>query len=80
LAPWTTQRIEQKLRENLPILDDWQQWGATAFRSTQGSELEVDDQDWPSIPVSEIAARVREIDLRGSADATSSPLAAALAG
>lgn len=47
--------IELKLRETFPILDDWQQWGSTAFRPSQGSELTVDDRDWPSIPVSEIA-------------------------
>lgn len=37
------------------MLDDWQQRGSTAFRPEQGSELEVDDCDWPSIPISEIA-------------------------
>jgi hypothetical protein len=46
---------EQKLRETFPKLDEWQRWGSTAFRPEQGSELETDDQDWPSIPVSQIA-------------------------
>jgi hypothetical protein len=46
---------EKKLRETFPILGDWQRWGSPAFRPEQGSELETDDQDWPQIPVSEIA-------------------------
>ena len=49
--------IEAKLRETFPILDDWQRWGLKAFWPEQGSELEVDDQDWPPIPVSQIAHR-----------------------
>lgn len=55
---------EQKLRETFPKLDEWQQWGSTAFRPEQGSKLEKDDQDWPSIPVSQIA----QIGLQVAAD------------
>lgn len=47
--------IEAKLRETFPILDHWQQWGSIAFWPEPGSELEIDDQDWPTLSVSEIA-------------------------
>jgi hypothetical protein len=41
---------ETMLRATFPILDDWEQRCSTAFRPEQGSELEVDDRDWPQIP------------------------------
>lgn len=49
--------IEMKLRGTFARLDGWTLWGAMAFGLEQGSELEIDDQDWPPIPVSEIAHR-----------------------
>lgn len=46
---------EAKLRATFPMLDDWLRRCSTAFRPEPGSELEIDDRDWPPTPVSELA-------------------------
>jgi hypothetical protein len=38
-----------------PVITEWQLRGLTAYRADPGSDLHVDDQDWPPMPVSQIA-------------------------
>jgi hypothetical protein len=47
-------KLEQ-IRATFPMLDSWGGALANSFVPTAGSELSIDDMDWPPVPVSQVA-------------------------
>jgi hypothetical protein len=45
-----------KIATTFPALDGWRDRAAVPFRPQPGSELHADDQDWPGMPVTQVAA------------------------
>ncbi|MFJ2663806.1 hypothetical protein ACIO14_05605 [Nocardia fluminea] len=46
---------ERQIRSTFATLDLWRTAAATAFKPELGSQLRIDDQDWPAAPLSAIA-------------------------